>query len=137
MTAAAQNMGLDPSTGWDGEIPEANKPLYSIPEMIQKTKKRISHLMQKTPSAKRVFPVCCRPGSTQTRLCGTYTTGSGPGHRQSIDRLPCCSGGKDGSLSSEMGVISQIGFVKWACVYCPVLHKTPLGISKGESVFRA
>jgi hypothetical protein len=26
MMAAARNMGLDPSTGWDREIPEANKP---------------------------------------------------------------------------------------------------------------
>ena len=26
MMAAAKNMGLEPSGGWDGEIPEANKP---------------------------------------------------------------------------------------------------------------
>ena len=39
MMAAAKNMGLDLSGGWDGEIPEANKPLYSVLEMTQKTEK--------------------------------------------------------------------------------------------------
>jgi hypothetical protein len=39
MMAAAQNMGLDPSGGWDGEIPEANKPLFSILEMTHKTER--------------------------------------------------------------------------------------------------
>jgi hypothetical protein len=37
MTAAAGNMGLDPQGGWDMVVPEANKPVYSIPEMTQKT----------------------------------------------------------------------------------------------------
>ena len=37
MMAAAQNMGLDPTGGWDLEIPEANKPLYSVPEMTHTT----------------------------------------------------------------------------------------------------
>ena len=32
MMAAVQNMGLDPTGGWDLEIPEANKPLFSVPE---------------------------------------------------------------------------------------------------------
>ena len=56
MTAAAQNMGLEPSTGWDGEIPEANKPLYSIPEMIQKTEKRFLAICKKHQLKKEFFP---------------------------------------------------------------------------------
>ena len=39
MMAAAKNIGLDPSEGWDREIPEANKSLFSVPEMTQKTEK--------------------------------------------------------------------------------------------------
>jgi hypothetical protein len=39
MTAAARNMGLDPSGGWDAEIPDVNKPLFSIPEMTHTTEK--------------------------------------------------------------------------------------------------
>jgi hypothetical protein len=37
MMAAAANMGLDPQRGWDLGIPEANKPLYTVAEMTQKT----------------------------------------------------------------------------------------------------
>jgi hypothetical protein len=39
MMDVAKNMGLDPSTGWDREIPEGNKPIYSISEMTHKTEK--------------------------------------------------------------------------------------------------
>jgi hypothetical protein len=37
MMAAARNMGLEPRQGWDLEIPEANKPLFTIPAMTQRT----------------------------------------------------------------------------------------------------
>ncbi len=36
MMAAAGTMGLDPSGGWDQDIPEAHKPLYIIPDMTHK-----------------------------------------------------------------------------------------------------
>ncbi len=56
MTAAAQHMGLEPSTGWDGEIPEANKPLCSIPEMIQKTERKFLAICGKHHLKKEFFP---------------------------------------------------------------------------------
>jgi len=70
MMAAAKNMGLDPSSGWDGEIPEANKPIYSILEMTRKTKKKFSCNMRQAQSEKRFFSVCCCPGSPETRIRG-------------------------------------------------------------------
>lgn len=39
MMAAARNMGLEPSGGWDREIPDANKPIFSIIEMTHTTEK--------------------------------------------------------------------------------------------------
>lgn len=39
MTAVAANVGMDPEGGWDEEVPEENKPMFSIPEMTQKTEK--------------------------------------------------------------------------------------------------
>ncbi len=56
MMAAAKNMGLDPSGGWDREIPEANKPLYSILEMTQKTEKDFLALCGRHHLKKDFFP---------------------------------------------------------------------------------
>jgi len=56
MMAAAQNMGLDPSSGWDREIPEANKPIYSIPEMTRKTKKNFHAICGRHNLKKDFFP---------------------------------------------------------------------------------
>jgi hypothetical protein len=56
MMAAAENMGLDPSGGWDREIPEANKPLYSILEMTQKTEKDFLALCGRHYLKKDFFP---------------------------------------------------------------------------------
>lgn len=56
MMAAAENMGLDPSGGWDREIPEANKPLCSILEMTQKTEKNFLALCGRHHLKKDFFP---------------------------------------------------------------------------------
>ena len=56
MMAAAQNMGLDPSGGWDREIPEANKPLFSVPEMTQKTEKDFLDICGRHHLKKDFFP---------------------------------------------------------------------------------
>ena len=55
MMAAAKNIGLDPSGGWDREIPEANKPLYSVLEMTQKTEKDFLTLCGRHPLKKDYF----------------------------------------------------------------------------------
>jgi hypothetical protein len=56
MTAAAGKMGLDPSDGWDGEIPEAHKPLFPIPEMTQKIENGFLHLCSRHNLKKAYFP---------------------------------------------------------------------------------
>jgi hypothetical protein len=56
MMAAAQNMGLDPSGGWDLEIPEANKPLYSVPEMTHTTEKGFLAICSRHHLKKDFFP---------------------------------------------------------------------------------
>jgi|WetSurMetagenome_2_1015567.scaffolds.fasta_scaffold203506_2 hypothetical protein len=56
MMAAAQNMGLDPSGGWDEEIPEANKPLFSVLEMTHATEKDFRALCGRHHLKKDFFP---------------------------------------------------------------------------------
>jgi hypothetical protein len=56
MMTAAGNMGLNPTGGWDGEIPEANKPLFSIPEMTHKTEKDFLLLCGRHSLKKEFFP---------------------------------------------------------------------------------
>jgi hypothetical protein len=56
MMAAAQSMGLDPSGGWEREIPEAHKPLYGIPEMTQRTEKDFLDLCNRHHLKKDFFP---------------------------------------------------------------------------------
>jgi hypothetical protein len=56
MMAAAQNMGLDPSGGWEMEIPEANKPLYSVLEMTHRTEKDFLALCGRHHLKKDFFP---------------------------------------------------------------------------------
>ena len=56
MMAAAQNMGLDPIGGWDLEIPEANKPLFSVPEMTRKTEKAFLAICGRHHLKKDFFP---------------------------------------------------------------------------------
>jgi hypothetical protein len=56
MMAAAKNMGLDPDGGWDEEIPEANKPIYSIPEMTRKTEKDFLGICKKHNLEKEFSP---------------------------------------------------------------------------------
>jgi len=56
MMAAAQNMDLDPTGGWDWEIPEANKPLCSVPEMTRKTEKAFLAICGRHHLKKDFFP---------------------------------------------------------------------------------
>ena len=56
MMDAVQNMGLDPSGGWDGEIPEANKPLSSVLEMTHTTEKDFRALCGRHHLKKDFFP---------------------------------------------------------------------------------
>lgn len=56
MMAAASNMGLEPSGGWDGEIPEANKPLFTIQDMTQKTETGFFALCNKHHLKKDFYP---------------------------------------------------------------------------------
>lgn len=39
MTGVSVSMELDPSGGWDTDIPDGNRPLFSIPDMTRKTEK--------------------------------------------------------------------------------------------------
>jgi hypothetical protein len=56
MMAAAGNMGLDPSGGWDREIPEANKPVYPIAEMTKKIEKEFIAVCDNHHLANGFFP---------------------------------------------------------------------------------
>ena len=56
MMAAAGAMGLDPSGGWDQEIPEAHKPRYTIPEMTHKIEKEFLALCSRHQLDKGFFP---------------------------------------------------------------------------------
>ena len=56
MTAVAANMGLDPEGGWDEEIPEENKPMFSIPEMTKKTEKDFLAICSRHQVEKVFFP---------------------------------------------------------------------------------
>jgi len=56
MMAAAKNMGLDPSGGWDREIPEANKPLFSVLEMTHRTEKAFLAICGRHHLNKDFFP---------------------------------------------------------------------------------
>jgi hypothetical protein len=56
MMAAAGTMGLDPSDGWAREIPGANKPLYSIPEMTHKIEKDFLVLCSRHQLEKEFYP---------------------------------------------------------------------------------
>jgi hypothetical protein len=56
MMAAAGNMGLDPSGGWDSEIPKAHKPLCSIPEMTHTTEKDFLAICSKHHLKKEFYP---------------------------------------------------------------------------------
>ena len=56
MMAAAKNMGLDPNGGWDEEIPDANKPIFSIPEMTRKTEKDFLAVCKKHNLKKEFIP---------------------------------------------------------------------------------
>lgn len=56
MTAAAQHLGLDPTGGWDLEIPEANKPLCSVPEMTHKTEEGFLAICGRHHLKKGFFP---------------------------------------------------------------------------------
>ena len=55
MRAAAENMGLNPSEGWDRDIPEANKPLYTVPELTQKTEKEFLAICSRHGLEKKFF----------------------------------------------------------------------------------
>jgi len=37
LTAEAGRAGLDPSGGWDGEIPDVHRPKFSVPELTRET----------------------------------------------------------------------------------------------------
>jgi hypothetical protein len=56
MMAAAGNMGLDPSGGWDTIIPDANKPLFSIPVMTHTTEKDFISICSRHHLKKDFFP---------------------------------------------------------------------------------
>lgn len=56
MMAAARNMGLDPSTGWDREIPDVNKPVYSVAEMTHKTEKEFLAICRRHTLNKEFYP---------------------------------------------------------------------------------
>jgi hypothetical protein len=56
MMAAAQNMGLDPSGGWDEEIPETNKPHSSVLEMTHTTEKDFLGICGRYHLKKDFFP---------------------------------------------------------------------------------
>jgi hypothetical protein len=56
MTAVAANMGMDPEGGWDEEIPDEHKPLFSVPEMTKKTEKDFLAICSRHPVEKVFFP---------------------------------------------------------------------------------
>lgn len=56
MTAAAGGMGLNPSGGWDEEIPQEHRPILSIPEMTQKAEKDFLIICARHNLAKEFSP---------------------------------------------------------------------------------
>jgi len=56
MMAAAGAMGLNPSGGWDQEIPESHKPRYTIPEMTHKIENEFLALCNRHHLEKGFFP---------------------------------------------------------------------------------
>jgi len=56
MTAVAGNVGMDPESGWDEEIPDENKPMYSVPEMTRKTEKKVIAICGKHKVKPEFFP---------------------------------------------------------------------------------
>lgn len=56
MMAAAGNMGLDPAGGWVLEIPKEHKPLFTIPEMTQKTERDFLAICARHNLKKELFP---------------------------------------------------------------------------------
>ncbi len=56
MMAAARPLGLDPAGGWDLEIPDAHKPLSTIPEMTKRTEKEFLAICGRHDLGKEFFP---------------------------------------------------------------------------------
>jgi hypothetical protein len=56
MRAAAKNMGMDPSGGWDMIIPEAHQPIYTIGEMTHKTEKDFLSICSRHQLKSEYFP---------------------------------------------------------------------------------
>lgn len=56
MTAVAADLGMDPGRGWDEEIPDEHKPLFSIPEMTQRTEKDFLAICSRHTVGKEFFP---------------------------------------------------------------------------------
>jgi hypothetical protein len=56
MTAAAANMGLDSSGGWEMIVPKANKPLYGVAEMTHKTEKEFLAICGRHNIKKEFYP---------------------------------------------------------------------------------
>jgi hypothetical protein len=55
--------GIDPSGGWDTIIPDANKPLYSIPDMTRKIEGDFLALCGKHNLEKEYYPFVAALGS--------------------------------------------------------------------------
>jgi hypothetical protein len=47
---------MDPSGGWDMEIPEKHRPLFSIPEMTHKTEKGFLAICARHDLANEFYP---------------------------------------------------------------------------------
>jgi hypothetical protein len=70
MTGVCVSLDLDPSSGWDTEIPDENKPLFSIPDMTQKTGKDFLAICRGKNLQEEFFPFVAILGSLKIVSAG-------------------------------------------------------------------
>lgn len=63
LITAAGSLGLNPSGGWDLEIPADHQPVLSIPEMTQKTEKEFLAICARHNLQKDLFPHVAVPAA--------------------------------------------------------------------------
>ena len=70
MTGVCVSLDLEPSCGWDTEIPDENKPLFSIPDLTQKTEKDFLSLCREKNLPEEFFPFVAILGSLKIVSAG-------------------------------------------------------------------
>jgi len=56
LMAEAGRAGLDPSGGWDGEIPDVHRPKLSVPELTRETEKKFLAVCDRHRLGRSLYP---------------------------------------------------------------------------------